>query len=159
MTNWGEFPEEWVNASGIFAKLHRLMDTPRLPNGEWRMIANGRIYSLEVVNGEIVPASGPGSSSDPLTDISVDWDDSGTALRIKFHRHIRRAKGRDVIQDWTGYLMTSPLDFDKVPIDEKYRIAGTYEQIIESGPNVNGGWYATIDRADVPETDDVSATI
>lgn len=157
MTNWGEFPRIWPNASGKYAKLHRLIDKPRLPSGEWRMIANGRIYPLEVVDGEIVPTSGPGSARDKLTDITVDWvkGDSGTSLRIQFRRHAHSPKPNEV-QEWIGYMMTSPVDSDEVYIDEKYRIAGTFVQKETSGRNHSGGWYATIDRADVRRTDEAS---
>lgn len=96
--------------------------------GEWHVLANGRIYTLNVtaVTGGRVTAR---LSSGEIERAA--WD--ATTRRLTFIRVLRELR-----QEFTGYL----LHYDSA--DPKWRMAGVFGDV-EVGPQ--SGWYATLPRS------------
>ncbi len=111
--------------------------TTVLPMGKWHVMANGRIYHLN-----ITAVSGTNVSGDIGGYDFEDGQWNGTAVAgiLTFTRVVP-----DVIrQKFTGYLMAY------APEDPKWRMAGVFgkveEDYVEGDPYVQAGWYATRTR-------------
>lgn len=122
------------------------------------MLVNGRIFELAVVNGDIDPETGPSTddglelTGDHGTSQRREQTDHGDAFTVSFTRrltiHPSSGGEQHVVQRFTGCLMASDHDDDGKPVDPKYRLAGLFTTT-EDGRTRHGGWYATMDRADV----------
>ena len=159
MSDWGTFPQSWgPSRTGRYVEPPLPKPGgPGLPDGEWRMIANSRIWRLVVRDGEIDPETGPGSTSFPLINVVYETvqGERGACYRVSFERRIELDGDKpDIYQQWVGYLFWSDTNQAGDPLDSKYRLAGTYEQVEASGQNHSGGWYATIDRHNIEEPTD-----
>lgn len=99
-----------------------------LPVGEWRLLANGRIYIFDItaVTGSRVTAD---LSSGDIE--GAHWDVGNSSLTF-----IRVLPG--LRQEFTGYL----LHYSKA--DPKWRMAGVFGDVTV-GPQ--SGWYATLPRS------------
>lgn len=99
-----------------------------LPQGEWHVLANGRIYTLNItqVSGNKVTAE---LSSGDIEDAT--WDAS--AGKLTFIRILPQMK-----QEFVGYL----LHYDEA--DPQWRMAGNFGEV-DAGPQ--SGWYATLPRS------------
>ena len=104
----------------------------RLPSGGWHVMANGRIFLLEVI-GE--------SGGDVRATLN-----SGEITRARWSVGERKLVCTRVVpgqieQEWTGYLMAFSSK------DPQWRIAGTFRNVRGLGPTsvplTTGGWYAT----------------
>ncbi len=110
-------------------------ESTSLPTGEWHVMANGRIYTLEVlaVSGSDVKAT---LSSGTIT--KARWSSSTQQLIFT------RVVPDQVEQEWTGYLMTYS------SADPQWRMAGTLRNVRSLGehrvPLATGGWYAARPR-------------
>ena len=105
-----------------------------LPTGTWHVMANGRIYHLDIekVSGGRVSAR---LSSGTFQDGYYDAD-SG-------HFTFTRVLHDGTPQYWSAYLMFHVVN---KPLDPAHRMAGTIFQG-NMGPNTrHGGWYATLPR-------------
>lgn len=100
----------------------------KLPQGDWHVMANGRIYTLTItaVSGSQVTAT---LTSGTIEDAT--WDAAtGTLTFVRVLPHVK--------QRFTGYL----LHFDDA--DTKWRMAGIFGDVAV-GPQ--SGWYATQPRS------------
>jgi len=98
-----------------------------LPPGEWDMLANGRIFSLNiisVIDGVVTATINSGDF------INGTWY-SGTG-EFTFQRKLPT-----ITQEYTAYLLA----YDKN--DPKHRLAGTFGNITIG---TEAGWYATRSR-------------
>ena len=120
-TQPGCFPSDVTTFNDPFIK------PETLPLGEWKMMANGRIYNFEItdVRGNRFAAN---FSSGDIVDGSWDAD----SCKINFYRVLPVLK-----QEFTGYLLSHDQR------DRKWRMAGTFYQ---ESLDVSSGWYATLDR-------------
>ena len=155
MSDWGTFPTTWGAPTAVYLKppLPKQDGGSGLPSGEWRMIANDRIWRLVVDDGDIDPATGPGSSSDRLQNVTYETVHGlrGDCFKVSFDRRVELKDQPEIYQQWVGYLFWSAGDSTGNELDPKYRLAGTYEQIETDGASHSGGWYATLDRDKVEQ--------
>ena len=103
--------------------------TPRdLPLGRWYLMANGRIYQLDItaVSGTAVTAT---LSSGDVKD--AKWDAS--TRKLTFFRSLPRL---GLVQQFTGYLLAY-----SDGKDPKWRMAGIF-----GNDKAKSGWYATQHR-------------
>ena len=121
-------------SSAIWSRVdHTYTNPTALPLGQWHVMANGRIHSLNIIS---VSGSTVKSEYNGLPIEDAEWD--GKVL--KFIRH--ETRGIDLHQEYTGYLM------QYLEPDPKWRIAGVFVGT-ETAPPPNGphaGWYATRPR-------------
>ena len=102
-----------------------------LPQGEWSVIANGRIYKLDItgVTGTRVSAFFSSGDFD-----SGSWNSSTEAF--SFVRVLPSFK-----QKYEAYLMHAD------PKDPYWRMAGMFTHYSDNALNgTQSGWYATIPR-------------
>lgn len=106
----------------------------QLPLGSWNMLANGRIYELDItdVQGSQVTAT---LSSGLIQD--AKWDDSASASSLATLTFTRVLSNIGLKQRFTGYFLHYSAK------DPFWRLAGTYGDI-EVGDQA--GWYATLPR-------------
>lgn len=110
-------------ANAIYNAPYR--ESTTLPLGTWNVLANGRIFRLEINSG-------------PNNTYSIDWP--GTPIRdvkwkaVAGRLTFTRVLPDDAVQHFTGYLL------NRSGADPLWRIAGTFDQ-----PNlsVTSGWYGT----------------
>jgi len=114
--------------------------------GNWHMIANGRIYNLDIsqVNGKTKIQSRLGRID------SVDWN--ATTGKLSFQRYLPQSKIVDgevipykIIQNYTGYLMGYTKENNRKK-DYKWRMSGTFIQVSPTIHKPVNGWYATRPR-------------
>ncbi len=125
----GCFPIEQTAFPGPYHK------SSALPLGPWKVMANGRIYTLNIrsVSGHEVNAE---FSSGDIAN--ARWDkDAGNSGVLTFTRVL---SDPPLEQNFTGYL----LRYDTT--DPKWRMAGTFGNKELGHPE--SGWYATLERKD-----------
>ena len=114
--------------------------------GNWHMIANGRIYNLNIgqVNGKTNIQSRLGRID------SVVWNT--TTGKLSFQRYLSKSKivngeviHYKIIQNYTGYLMEYTKENNSKK-DYKWRISGTFMQVSPTIDKPISGWYATRPR-------------
>ena len=123
----GYFPEGAIFTSGKDKTYQRAAE---LPTGTWNVMANGRIFQLEIVSVERGGRVKATLNSGTFQDGHWNPDDG----LLKFTRVLPDGNP----QHWAGYLMY------QAALDPSFRMAGTIDQ-----PNIrnSGGWYATAPRA------------
>lgn len=110
-------PGSFPNAQTAFPGPYQ--STRSLPQGKWNMIANGRVYTLEL------QGSSARFSSGEIRDLR--WDANSNMLSfVRVLPHVQ--------QKFVGYL------FDQDARDSKWRLAGSFADI-RGGRKY--GWYAT----------------
>ncbi|MEM7051949.1 MAG: hypothetical protein AAF604_19940 [Acidobacteriota bacterium] len=102
-----------------------------LPLGEWNMMANGRIFQLDLQSISGLQVQGTISSGDFLNG---KWSGTTGPSLLGVLTFVRVTQ---IKQYFTGYLMHHS---ERDPL---WRIAGTYETKDGSG---KGCWYATLPR-------------
>ena len=119
----GCFPADLSAFPGPYRK------SSSLPLGEWHVLANGRIYTLQIteVSGSMVTAQLSSGDIEGAT-----WD--AATGKFTFSRVLPKLR-----QEFTGYL----LHYDE-GADLKWRIAGVFGDV-KVGPQ--SGWYATLARS------------
>jgi len=103
-----------------------------LPKGKWNVMANGRVYVLEVLEAEATSFKATLTSGEVRNGT---WD--AKLNKLTFIRHIPGT----VEQEWVGYLMVRDAK------DPLWRIAGDLRNTRSLSqynvPLNKGGWYAT----------------
>ena len=125
----GAFPADAILGPGGGYELE-----PELPTGTWNVMANGRIYKMEIhgvskgmVKGEI----NSGEFRDGYYDAASGAFD------------FTRVLPDGTPQFWSGFLM---YHVKNKPQDPAHRIAGVMTQLNLAPATRNGGWYATLER-------------
>lgn len=104
-----------------------------LPLGVWRVMANGRIYKLEI---ESVMGSNVTGELNGFEIVNAKWDGSAVAGVLTFTR-----SEPAIVQRFTGYLMAF------APGDWQWRMAGVFGKLSDGEAYVDqAGWYATRPR-------------
>ena len=108
--------------------------TGDLPLGTWRMLANGRVYDLDLfsVQGNRVEAD---MSSGAISD--AEWTgfaNASTLAELSFTRYVQST---GVKQRFTGFL----LHYSKE--DPLWRLVGTFGDL---KVGTQAGWYATLPK-------------
>ena len=124
-----EFPGGWL-------------DQDELPTGTWHVMANGRIFTLDINKKSDGSFAGTLSNSNDTQDF--EWH--GATHKITFKRILSNVgpSGTETrIQPFIGYLMA----FDQAH-EFKWRIAGSFETEDEKGCSLfpTASWYATTPR-------------
>ena len=125
----GLFPE-----TAILGSDGRFGLEPDLPTGTWHVMANGRVYHLDiekVSGGSVGGRISSGSFQDGYYDAA-----SG-------HFTFTRTLHDGTPQYWSAYLLYNVLS---KPLDPAHRMAGTIFQGNLNPHTRNGGWYATLPR-------------
>ena len=117
--------------------------------GNWHMIANGRIYNLDISN-----KNGKLEVNSRLGPITVtEWNP--TIGKFSFQRNRTNHKiinnkkiSYNLIQNFTGYLMAYSHETRKpgTQKDYKWRMAGTFTQCTPLIHRSHASWYATRPR-------------
>ncbi len=124
----GVFP-----ADSLFPGPHE--EPTELPLGAWKMMANGRVYTLEITaqDGPEVKAT---MTSGTIRD--ARWDPKTKAF--SFVRVIPKV----IEQAYSAYVFWSD------PTDPLWRMAGTFQTVKNLSPHtvpmIPSGWYATLRR-------------
>ncbi|MCA9689329.1 MAG: hypothetical protein KC636_06940 [Myxococcales bacterium] len=124
----GAFPE-----TSVFPGPYASTKSP--PLGSWKVMANGRVYTLTIAEERDGVVTADLSSGDiPL----ASWDAATGCLTFT------RVVPDTVEQEWAGYLMAAS------PEDPKWRMAGTLRSVRSLNqynvPLTTAGWYATLNR-------------
>jgi len=117
------------------------------PTGDWRLMANGRVYtfSVKIENEKLVVESSLGNIE------NIDWNKDTGEIKFTRKRDLGENQGnrRKLRQRFKGFLMTYA-DGKQAGSqrDYKWRMAGTYRQ---RSPRLDwnkrrSGWYATLPR-------------
>ena len=108
--------------------------TGDLPLGSWRMLANGRVYELEIsgVQGGRVDAT---LSTGTVKE--ARWTGVANALTLAELSFKRVLPARGLTQQFTGYL----LHYDET--DPLWRLVGTFGDV---DVGTQAGWYATLPK-------------
>lgn len=104
-----------------------------LPLGKWHVMANGRIYHLNITAISGVDVTGDiGEHS----IVGGKWDASAGMLTFT------RVVPDTLRQNFTGYLMAY------APEDDKWRMAGVFQHDPDEKGFGPAGWYATQPRGE-----------
>jgi len=103
--------------------------------GAWKVMANGRVYTLEITavdSGDVTATLSSGMIRD------ARWD--ATTKQLTFTRVIPNV----IEQAWSAHI------FWNDPTDPLWRMAGTFQTVKNlsphSVPKIPSGWYATLPR-------------
>ena len=124
----GSFPADVVDFPSPF------QFSGALPRGSWRMMANGRIYELDItdVQGTQVTAT---ISSGQIQD--AVWDSSANASTLAKLSFTRVLANVGLKQRFDAFLLHYSAK------DPLWRLVGTYGVL---GEEAKAGWYATLPR-------------